>query len=117
MGGPRRDDGSWKPVLRPAYTAARARHAAEREDAYLLARLDVLERGFFGPQLHMRDIDAEALDNWHRTWVGKHPFGAGKWNWPLLVENLRAGPQFFPSPSGTEAISAGWRWATRHGGG
>lgn len=85
---PRREGATWRPVLRPAYAWARVRHARERQEAYELAREDVLERGVLGPDLRMADIDADALEAWRRTWQGFHPSGAGKWNWPRLVEQL-----------------------------
>jgi hypothetical protein len=78
----------WKAVLRPQYAAARARHAMERAEAYEIARAVVLERGSCGPGLRFTDIEASTLEVWHSTWCGVHPSGAGKWNWPGLVEQL-----------------------------
>jgi hypothetical protein len=78
----------WKPVIRPQYAAARRRHAMEREEAYAIARDVVLARGSCDPGLHFADIETSTLEVWHRTWSGVHPSGAGKWNWPGLVEQL-----------------------------
>jgi type II secretory pathway pseudopilin PulG len=84
----RSPDDEWVVVLRPAYAAARARHANERADAYELAREDALEDGLSGPGLRMTDIDTRALAVWHQTWRGRHPSGAGNWDWPALVQRL-----------------------------
>lgn len=40
------------------------------------------------PELRIADIDTEALSEWKRTWLGKHPSGAGGWHWPSLVDHL-----------------------------
>lgn len=85
----RREDGDeWLPVLRPAYAAARDRHARIRADAYAIARVDALQQGLCGPELWFGDIDRHALAVWKQTWTGVHPSGAGNWRWPSLVENL-----------------------------
>ena len=78
----------WLAVLRPAYAAARHRHARMRADAYEVARLDALRQGLCGAELWFSDIGARALAVWKETWTGAHPSGAGKWNWPMLVEQL-----------------------------
>jgi hypothetical protein len=78
----------WLAVLRPAYAAARERHARMRANAYEVARLDALRQGLCGPELWFSDIDVRALAVWKDTWTGVHPSGAGKWNWPMLVEQL-----------------------------
>jgi hypothetical protein len=76
----------WRPVLLPAYAAARRRHAVEREEAYESAREEQMQ--VCGPDLRIADIDARALEVWHATWRGVHPYPAGNWNWPGLVERL-----------------------------
>lgn len=81
-------DAVWRPVLQGRYARARARHAVERAEAYELARDVALERGICGPELRITDIDEGALDVWGTTWHGAHPSGAGKWNWPGLVERV-----------------------------
>lgn len=86
--GRREAQDDWVAVLRPAYEAARERHARIRAEAYAVARLDALKQGLCGPQLWFGDIDAEALAVWNETWTGVHPSGAGKWNWPSLFEQL-----------------------------
>jgi len=78
----------WLAVLRPAYAAARERHAKIRADAYAIARDDAQERELFGADLWFGDIDAHALAVWKDSWRGAHPSGAGSWNWPALVESL-----------------------------
>jgi hypothetical protein len=78
----------WRAVIRPRYAAARRRHAIEREEAYEIARQVAIERKTCGPDLRITDIDEDTLDVWHGTWRGVHPSGAGKWNWPNLVEQL-----------------------------
>ena len=77
--GRREAQDEWLAVLRPAYDAARARHARMRADAYAVARLDALKKGLCGPELWFGDIDAHALAVWKETWTGVHPSGAGKW--------------------------------------
>lgn len=86
--GRREAQDEWIAVLRPAYDDARVRHARMRSDAYEAARLDALRRRLCGPELWFSDIDAQALAVWRETWAGAHPSGAGKWNWPKLVEQL-----------------------------
>ena len=49
-----------------------------------------------GPLLRFADIDTDTLAVWRRTWVGVHPSGAGKWNWPALVEQLPRRPAVLP---------------------
>lgn len=81
-------EGIWRAVLQPRYARARFRHGLERAEAYELARDLVLKAGFCGPELRIADIDAGALQAWGRSWTGFHPSGAGRWNWPALVEQL-----------------------------
>lgn len=86
--GRREEDEEWLPVLRPPYADARYRHAQIRAGAYETARLDALSKELCGPDLRFGDIDANTLAVWERTWKGVHPSGAGKWNWPTLVDQL-----------------------------
>jgi hypothetical protein len=78
----------WLAVLRPAYAAARDRHARMRGNAYAVARHDAIEKHWCGPDLWFADIDERALAVWERSWRGVHPSGAGGWRWPALVESL-----------------------------
>jgi hypothetical protein len=84
----RKAQDDWLPVLRPAYAAARDRHARMRANAYAVARHDAIERHWCGPDLWFADIDRRALAAWERSWRGVHPSGAGGWKWPTLVESL-----------------------------
>lgn len=81
-------DAVWRPVLQARYARARARHAIERAEAYEFAREHAIATRVCGPDLRISDIDAGTLGVWSRTWLGAHPSGAGKWNWPALVERL-----------------------------
>jgi hypothetical protein len=78
------------------YAAARARHAAVREEAYEAARDEAILEGVSGPELRIADIDAQAMHAWRNTWTGVHPSGAGRWNWPALVEQLPHRPAVLP---------------------
>lgn len=78
----------WLQVLRPAYAAARVRHADARSCAYFVARDEAVEHDLCGPELRITDIDAHALAAWESTWRGVHPSGAGGWNWRSLVDSL-----------------------------
>lgn len=75
-------------VLRASYAAARARHAAAREEAYAATREEALAQGLCGPDLRLADIDHATLLVWERSWTGTHPSGAGRWNWNAIVERL-----------------------------
>jgi hypothetical protein len=86
--GRREAQDDWLAVLRPAYAAARDRHARIRSDAYAVARDNALQQQLCGPELWYGDIDAHALAVWKEAWTGVHPSGAGRWNWPALVEQL-----------------------------
>lgn len=79
-----------------SYAAACARHTAAREEAYANARHDAIEKRVCGALLRFADIDADTLAVWRRTWVGVHPSGAGRWNWPALVEQLPHRPAVLP---------------------
>ena len=82
-----RGEDEWVGVVRPEYVFARDRHAIAREEAYEIAREDAIVEGMCGPELRLTDIDHEALGAWRSTWIGTHPSGAGKWNWPALLES------------------------------
>jgi hypothetical protein len=83
----RGEEDEWVAVLPPAYVAARNRHAAARAEAYEVTRAEAIE-SIAGPALRIADIDEAALAAWQLTWRGRHPSGAGGWNWPALVEQL-----------------------------
>lgn len=70
------------------YYLARARHAVAREEAYAFVREDSIAAGICGPALRLADIDAKALTCWRKSWSGRHLSGAGRWNWPRLVDQL-----------------------------
>lgn len=82
--------------MQHGYTAARARHAAARAEAYEAARDEAILEGVSGPELHIADIDAQAMHAWWNTWTGVHPSGAGRWNWAALVEQLPHRPAVLP---------------------
>lgn len=75
---------------------ARARHGAYRREAYAITRADALHNGVCGPDLRMADIDKRALAAWRATWTGVHPSGAGKWDWPTLIERAPHRPALLP---------------------
>jgi hypothetical protein len=78
------------------YRRARERHAALRQEAYSHTRDAAVAAGICGPALRLADIDDWALLAWRETWTGRHPSGAGGWNWPRLVERLPHRPAIMP---------------------
>ena len=79
-----------------SYQRARARHAAIREAAYACTRDAAVSAEICGPALRLADIDDLALDAWRKTWTGRHPAGAGGWDWPRLVDRLPHRPAVMP---------------------
>jgi hypothetical protein len=78
------------------YRRARERHASLRQEAYTLTRDAAVAAGICGSALRLGDIDEWALQAWRETWTGRHPSGAGGWEWPRLVSQLPHRPAIMP---------------------
>jgi hypothetical protein len=71
-----------------SYLDAKARHARRRLQAYAITRETAILKEAMSPDLRLADIDPQTLEVWKATWMGTHPSGTGRWNWPALVERL-----------------------------